>query len=659
MKEIKKRIASLRETIEYHSRKYYVEDSPEISDMEYDKLFYELVALENEYPEYNDPNSPTKRVGGMVLDKFQKVVHRVRMQSLQDVFSYEELVSFLGKIQTGSSPTQFSVEAKIDGLSCALRYENGKLIQAATRGDGEFGEDVSENIKTIRSVPLTIPYQGHLEVRGEVYMPRGKFDKLNELREWNGEPLFANPRNAAAGSLRQLDSKITASRGLDIFIFNLQYCDKDFVSHSESLDFLEEQGFPVLSLRYQACEINEMVRIIEEIGNARGELSYDIDGIVIKVDDLALRKTIGENTNTPKWAVAYKYPPEEKRTKLLDISVNVGRTGVITPIAELEPVRLSGTLVSRATLHNHSIIREKDIRIGDTVIVRKAGEIIPEIIASVKELRSGEEKEFIFPEKCPSCGEQLMQEEGEVAIRCTNACCPAQLARNLIHFSSRDAMDIEGMGPAVVSLLIESGMVKNAADLYRLDPEKLEGLERMGKKSAQNLIMAAERSKSLGLARLLYAFGIRHIGEKAAQTLARRYRDIEWYFTASKEELSLIEDIGQVSAQSICDFFQHPQTRVLVDDLKSLGIKTVYDREENVGTNLSGLTFVLTGKLPNLTRDEAAQRIEMAGGKVASSVSKKTSYVVAGEDPGSKLTKANALGVSVIDEDMLLKMIEK
>lgn len=654
----KRRIDELRELLAHHSFLYYVEDAPQISDYEYDKLFYELVALEEKYPEFDSPTSPTKRVGGKALDKFEKVTHAVKMGSLADVFSYDEVRDFVAKTNEKlGKATVFSVEPKIDGLSVSLVYENGRFSLGSTRGDGTVGENVSENLKTVRTIPMkTKDALPHLEVRGEVYMPREAFAALNEKREAEGEQLFANPRNAAAGSLRQLDSKVTASRRLDIFVFNVQAAEGiEFSSHIESLEYLKSQGFHIIDGIRRASSAGEIISAIEEIGAARDNLPYDIDGVVIKADSLAERKLLGENISTPKWAIAYKFPPEQKQTKLTDIIIQVGRTGVLTPNARLEPVRLAGTVVSRATLHNIDFIRERDIRIGDTVTLQKAGDIIPEIICVDKSKRNGSEVPYEMPTHCPSCGEPVIRDD-EAATRCTNASCPAQLERHITHFASRDAMNIDGMGPAVVRLLIASGLIHNVADIYSLSAGEIEGLDRMGKKSAENLIAAIEHSKSAGLDKLIYALGIRQVGEKAARSLAEAFPDIELLFSASEEQISAIYDFGDISAHYIVNSFAHPQTRVLVDELKSRGVKTTYEVQKR-GNIFEGMTFVLTGTLPTMKRDEASRLIEENGGKVSSSVSAKTSMVLAGEDAGSKLTKAQSLGVRIISEEELLSML--
>ena len=644
----------LREKIEYHSRKYYIEDNPEISDYDYDKMFYELVRLEEENPELADPNSPTRRVGGAALEKFEKITHTYPLKSLSDVFSYEELGEFFRKMKNEHPDADFSVECKIDGLSVALHYENGELVYAATRGDGLVGELVTENVRTICSVPLRIPYTGTLEVRGEVFMPRSSFERVNAEREESGEALFANPRNAAAGSLRQLDSKIAASRGLDIFIFNLQYCDKSFATHGETFDFMRENGFKVIPFAKIVSDYDSVIDEIKNIGEKRGTLPFDIDGMVIKINSLPLREEIGEGTGTPKWAVAYKFPPEEKETALLGIDIQVGRTGVLTPIANLAPVRLAGTTVSRATLHNIDFIRERDIRVGSTVTVRKAGDIIPEIVSARN--TSGLEA-FDFPDKCPACGEKVSRGE-EAAVRCTNSACPAQLRRNLVHFASKGAMDIDGFGPAVANALCDNGLVKSVADIYYLRQEDLLAIERMGEKSVKNLLSAIESSKTRGLARLLYALGIGQIGDKTAEALARNYSDIEDFFTVSAEKLTEIDDVGEIVSRCVVDFFAHPSTRESVDRLKAAGVVTASAKKEIKDNRFEGITFVLTGTLPTLTRSEAEEMILSHGGKTSSSVSKKTGIVLAGAEAGSKLTKAEQLGIRIIDENEFRKMLE-
>ena len=657
-----KRIHELREMLTKHARLYYVYDSPEISDYEYDRLYAELLALEEKHPEDFDPTSPTQRVGGAALDKFEKFTHSVRMDSLSDVFSFEEVTDFANRMGEAVENARYSVEPKIDGLSVALIYENGVLMRGATRGDGSVGEDVTLNIKTVKSIPLVLAEPLTLTVRGEIYMPRAAFEKLNTARELRGESLFANPRNAAAGSLRQLDSRITAERSLDIFVFNLQegnlYADRENPdSHTEILDRLRELGLPVLKNRVCASSADEILSHIDTIGSLRDGLAYDIDGVVIKLDSLSDRVTVGEGTKTPKWAVAYKFPPEQKQTKLLDITVAVGRTGVITPNAVLEPVRLAGTTVSRATLHNVGFIREKGIMLGDVVTVQKAGDIIPEVVCAHPEKRTGGEKDFHMPSHCPSCGEPLFYDADEgAATRCTNPSCPAQLSRALEHFASKGAMNIDGLGPQIIDLLLDSHLIKDAADLYSLKAEDIAELDRMGKKSADNLIAAIEASKEAGLERLLCALGIRNIGEVAAAALAARFGTLEACFDATLEELCAIEDFGEITAESVVNYFSNENNRELCRRLIEAGVRTEAVAAPKTD-DLAGLTFVLTGTLPTLSRDEASAMIKAKGGKVSGSVSSKTSYVVAGEAAGSKLTKANALGIPVIDEEGLRRML--
>lgn len=655
-------LKKLRDRIAYHAKRYYVEDDPEISDFEYDQMYAELLRIEAEHPEWDDPASPSHRVGGKPLDKFQKVTHSVQMNSLSDVFSFDELRAFLDRVAAVLPEATYSVEPKIDGLSVALRYENGVFVQGATRGDGFVGEDVTQNLRTVHTIPLTLPQTLTLTVRGEIYMPRARFERLNRIREEEGQPLLANPRNAAAGSLRQLDPQITAARGLDVFVFNLQEGalwedGREPTSHTESLDRLQELGFHTLERRICTGSAEEILAHIRSLGEARELLAYDIDGVVIKLDRFSDRRRMGEGTNTPRWAVAYKFPPEQKATKLEDITVAVGRTGVLTPTAVLTPVRLAGTTVSRATLHNAELIRERDIRIGDTVTVQKAGDIIPEVVRSHPELRNGSERVFRMPEVCPSCGEPVFYDQDEgAATRCTNSKCPAQLSRGIEHFASKDAMDIDGLGPQLVESLLRNRLIEDAADLYVLDRESLVGMERMGERSASNLLAAIERSKNAGLERLIFALGIRNIGEVAAETLAAHFGTLEACMAATEEELVTLPDFGQVMAACVVDFFSHPQNRALCRRLTEAGLVTT-----PVGLPkddfLAGLTFVLTGTLPTLTRDEASDRIKAAGGKTAGSVSSRTSFVVAGENAGSKLTRAQQLGVRIIDEDTLLAML--
>lgn len=660
--DIGKKIKELRSSLAYHSERYYVYDSPEISDYEYDMMYAELCRLESEHPEFYDPASPTQRVGGKALDKFEKVTHNARMDSLSDVFSFEELGDFLVRVKQTVKAPVYSVEPKIDGLSVALRYENGVFVQGATRGDGITGEDVTQNLKTVFSIPLRLSEPLSLTVRGEVYMPRRVFEKINARRLEAGKPLMANPRNAAAGSLRQLDPKITAERKLDIFVFNFQqgqlYPDgHEPLTHSETLDRLSELGFTVLQERIQTSDRKEIIAHIRKLGDMRDDLEYDIDGVVIKIDSLADRVSLGYGTNTPKWAVAYKFPPEEKQTRLEDIEVAVGRTGVLTPTAILAPIRLAGTTVSRATLHNLDFIRERDIMIYDTVTVRKAGDIIPEVVKANPEKRDGTQVPFYMPEKCPSCGEPVFRDENDGAsIRCTNSQCPAQLSRSIEHFASKGAMNIDGLGPQIVELLLENKLISDAADLYSLTEADIESLDRMGKKSAQNLIKAIAASKSAGLERLIYALGIRNIGEVAASALAKRCQTLENCFRITANELLEIPDFGQVTADCVVNFFSHPQNISLCKRLADAGL-TVSAVSKPDSDKLSGLTFVITGTLPTMSRDEATELIRANGGKVSGSVSKKTDYLLAGEAAGSKLTKAQQLGVTVISEEQLTDML--
>ena len=664
MPNVEEKLRVLRAKLLYHAKRYYVDDDPEISDYEYDMMYAELLKLEAEHPEFFDPSSPSQRVGGRPLDKFEKVTHTVQMNSLSDVFSFDELREFLNRVAETVPNAPYSIEPKIDGLSVSLRYENGIFVQGATRGDGFVGEDVTQNLRTIFSIPMQLTEPLNLTVRGEVYMPRAVFERINLARESAGQQLLANPRNAAAGSLRQLDPKIAAERKLDIFVFNFQegslYLDgREPVSHTETLARLSELGFKTLENTAVASDADGIITHIETLGKLRDGLAYDIDGVVIKINDLATRRTLGEGTNTPKWAVAYKFPPEQKQTKLEDIVVAVGRTGVLTPTAVLAPVRLAGTTVSRATLHNLELIRERDIRIGDIVTVQKAGDIIPEVVKSHPELRAADVKEFFMPECCPSCGEPVFYDADEgAATRCTNSRCPAQLSRSIEHFASKDAMSIDGLGPQIVEALLKAGLITDAADLYSLSVEDVAGMERMGEKSAQNLIDAIEKSKNAGLERLIYALGIRNVGEVAAAALAAHYGTLEAVQGATVEELCTIEDFGLITAECVTNFFSHPQNIDLCERLRAAGLLTV-STAKPADDLFKGLTFVLTGTLPTMSRDEAGEKIKAAGGKVSGSVSAKTHFVVAGEAAGSKLTKARALGVPVIDEETLLRMIKE
>ena len=659
-----KRIQELRDIINYHNTKYYVEDNPEISDFEYDALYRELEKLEEAKPELVTPESPTQRVGGQILTGFDKVEHVVQMQSLNDVFSPDELIAFDRRVrEVIGDEIEYVVEKKIDGLSVSLEYENGKFVRGSTRGDGFIGEDVTQNLRTIQSIPLVlrevIPL---LEVRGEVFISKDDFMAMNEEQEESGQPLFANPRNAAAGSLRQLDPKITAKRKLDIFLFNIQRLEgKTVETHSQTLELMKSLGFKI-SPGYKVCgSIGEVLKEIERIGEARGDFGFEIDGAVVKVNSLAQREVLGSTIKTPKWAAAYKYPAEKKQTLIRDIWVNVGRTGVLTPNAVLEPVRLAGTTVSRATLHNMDYIRDKQIRIGDTVWVQKAGDIIPEVLEAVPEKRNGSEREFTMPEKCPVCGAEVMREEGQAAYRCMGIECPAQLSRSIEHFVSRDAMNIDGMGSAIVNMLLEKDFIKGVADLYylHLRKDELVDLERMGKKSVENLLNSIEKSKQNNIDRLIYGFGIRNIGLRAAQLLAENFESVDALAQAGVEDIRRINEFGEISAQSIVHFFKQEQTTDTVEKLRAAGVNLIsMGKRQVIDNRFEGQTFVLTGTLPTYTRPEASEIIARFGGKTSGSVSKKTDYVLAGEEAGSKLDKALQLGVKVIGEDQFRKMIE-
>lgn len=654
IKAAEERIKYLSDTLKYHNKKYYVEDSPEIEDFEYDALLRELEKLEEQYPEFLREDSPTQMVGGAALKLFTPVEHTVKMESLQDVFSFDELRGFAEKIDF--SRTALSVEPKIDGLSVSLEYKDGLFFRGSTRGDGLTGEDVTANLLQIKSIPKVISFEGELEVRGEVYMPRDSFERLTERQELMGETPFKNPRNAAAGSLRQKNSEITAERGLDIFVFNIQrIVEKEFSSHIETLDFLGSLGFHTLPTYKKCADVEAAVAEIERIGASRGGLPYDIDGAVVKVDNLAYRTELGSTSKYPKWAVAFKFPPEEKETVLKSIEIGVGRTGALTPTAVFDPIQLAGTTVSRATLHNEDFITSKGICIGDTITVRKAGDIIPEVLAVSKHAEGASAYEM--PTVCPSCGSPVWREEGEAVIRCTNADCPAQLLRHLIHFTSRDAMDIEGLGPAVLEQLLNAGLIKNIDDLYSLDYEEVAKLERTGEKSVNNLKTAIENSKQNDLARLIFAFGIRHIGNKAAALISESFGSMEAVLNASEADFEAIDGFGEVLAKSAHEFFALNETRAMTERLRARGVnmKSLKEVKDN---RFAGMTFVLTGTLPTYSRSEASAIIESFGGKTSSSVSKKTTYVLAGEDAGSKLDKANKLGVTVIDENEFNEMIK-
>lgn len=651
-------ILELRRELNQANYEYYVKDDPTMSDYDYDHKLRRLEELEGAHPELVTPDSPTQRVGGKALESFQQVTHRVPLESLQDVFDFDELRAFDQRVRGVEPQVSYSVEPKVDGLSVALEYQDGQFIRGATRGDGLVGEDVTENLKTVKSIPLSVPdVPGTLIVRGEVYMPKKVFHALNEEREKRGEALFANPRNAAAGSLRQLDPKIAAQRKLDIAVFNIQWAEnEDFHGHTEGLNYLAAKGFKVIP--HVICStIEEAVAQVTAIGEGRENYPFDIDGAVIKVDDLAQRQNLGSTAKFPRWAAAYKYPPEVKPSRLTDIVIQVGRTGVLTPKAVLEPVRLAGTTVTSATLHNQDFIAEKDIRIGDTVLVRKAGEIIPEVLSVVMDKRPADAVPYRFPEVCPECGAPVARDEDGAHIRCTGAECPAQLLRNLAHFASRDAMDIEGLGIAVVENLVKAGLVKTPGDLYFLHEEDVAELERMGKKSAQNLLSAIEKSKSQDLSRLLFAFGIRQVGQKAGKILAQRFGSLDNLQAATVEELTQVDDIGAITAQSIVDWFASPQSQHLISRLKEAGVN-MQAEQKGEDQRFAGKTFVLTGTLDRFTRAEATKMIEDRGGKAAGSVSKKTTYVVAGEAAGSKLRKAQELGVPVLTQEEFLALME-
>lgn len=651
-------LQALREQLQQADHDYYVMDRPNMSDFDYDRKLRRLEELEAIHPDLAAPDSPTQRVGGAALDSFRQVSHPVALESLQDVFSMEELDAFDQRVRGVVPDATYVVEPKVDGLSVALEYVDGVFLRGATRGNGTVGEDVTENLRTVRSIPMRLTgAPSRLVVRGEVFLPKKVFHQLNEERERRGEALFANPRNAAAGSLRQLDPKICAQRRLDILVFNVQLAEgMSFQTHWDTLEFLKASGFKVIP-HYRCCDTRAAVEQITSIGEGRDSFQYDIDGAVVKVDRLDHRQDLGSTAKFPRWAAAYKYPPEVKPAKLLDIVVQVGRTGVLTPKAVLEPVRLAGTTVTSATLHNQDFIAEKDVRLGDTVLVRKAGEIIPEILSVVSELRPEGTTPYRLPDTCPQCGAPVVRDEDGAHIRCTGAECPAQLLRTLAHFASRDAMDIDGMGIAVVENLVGAGLVKTPGDLYFLEEGAVAQLDRMGEKSAQNLMSAIQRSKNNDLSRLLFAFGIRQVGQKAAKVLARRFNTLEALESASLEELTAVDDIGTITAQSLIDWMQSPQSKHLLNRLRQAGVN-MNAAEQGEDLRFAGKTFVLTGGLERFTREEAEEMIEQRGGKSASSVSKKTTYVVAGEGAGSKLRKAQELGVQVLTEDDLLSMLQ-
>lgn len=657
--DAKIKVLQLTQELKYHNDKYYNQDTPEISDYEYDMLLRQLEQLEDEYPQLKNEDSPTNRVGGKASEKFSSVVHTVPMESLHDSFSHSELREFDQRVRQSVGDVEYVVEPKIDGLSVSCEYENGIFVRGSTRGDGITGEDITENLLTIKSLPKrlknVIPF---LEVRGEVYMSNPSFIKLVEEQELNDEKPFKNPRNAAAGSLRQKNAKVTAKRNLDIFIFNIQQINGvQLNSHKESLDFLVQLGFPVPTSYKLFNNIEDVINDIEKIGNTRGDLQYQIDGAVIKINSFSQRKRLGSTAKFPKWAEAYKYPPEEKETKLIDIEVNVGRTGALTPTGIFEPVFLAGTTVSRAVLHNQDFISELDLRIGDTVLIRKAGEIIPEVVAVTSHAESS--VPYTLPAVCPSCGSQVYKEEDEAVLRCTNTECPAQLLRHLIHFVSRDAMNIDGLGEAVLRQLVDSGLVNSPVDLYKLEKEQIIKLDKKGEKSADNLLKAIEKSKSNPLYRIIFALGIRHIGNKSAKLLCNALLSVENIMNAGVDEISSIEGFGGVMAESVAEYFSVQQNRELIMQLRTLGVQMQPLEKKAENGAFTGKTFVLTGTLPTLKRSEASKIIEELGGKTSSSVSKKTDFVVAGEDAGSKLTKAQQLGVRIITEEELLAMSGK
>ena len=662
-KDAQKRMDELVEKTSYYAKKYYEEDKPEISDFEYDMMMLELKDLEKKFPELVKKESYTQHVGGNVKSGFSKVEHEIPLLSMQDIFSIEEIEEYVNKIQKQAVEEKienknFVVETKIDGLTASLEYKNGIFVRGSTRGNGLVGEDVTQNLKTIKNIPQKLTENVDITVRGEVFISSKEFEEMNSKREEEGLETFANARNAAAGSLRQLDSNITKNRPLDIYVYNIQKIEgKEIFSHYEALKYLQKLGFNINPIKILCKNLDEVKKAIKEIENKRNSLTFGIDGAVIKVDDLKYREILGATAKNPRWQIAYKYPPEQKETKLLDIVCNVGRTGVITPLAILDPVQVAGSTISKTTLHNEDFIKEKNLKIGDTVVIQKAGDVIPEIVKVVKEKRTGEEKEFKMPEKCPVCGAKTVRFEGEAAIRCTGTECPAKLYRNLVHFVSREAMNIDGLGENIIEQLLNEKLISNIADIYNLSFEDISSLKKNGTKFATNLINAIENSKQNDLYRLLTALGINHIGAKASKVLAKKFKTIDNLSNASYEELSEIADIGPIMAKSIVEFFEEPQTKDLIEKLKQAGVNTTSLNSENTDNRFEGLTFVLTGSLEKYTREEATNIIEKFGGKVSGSVSKKTSYLLAGEEAGSKLTKAQSLGVKIISEEEFEKMI--
>lgn len=665
LEDAKKRVDELHKLLNQYGYEYYVLDKPSVPDSEYDKRMQELIALETEFPQLKTPNSPTQRIGGEVLEGFQKVRHRIPMLSLANAFNEADLRDFDRRVRQTVGDTAYVCELKIDGLAVSLRYENGVFVQGSTRGDGTVGEDITVNLRTVRSIPLQLTEKVTIEVRGEVFMPKKSFAKLNKEREENGEILFANPRNAAAGSLRQLDPKIAASRNLDVFLYAIGENHLELIErHSEGLNYLDRLGLKTNQERRLCSTIDDVLEYIKEWQEKRPDLPYEIDGIVVKVDRYDQQEKLGTTVKSPRWAIAYKFPAEEVMTKLIGIDLSVGRTGVVTPTGILEPVRVAGTTVQRASLHNEDLIKEKDIRIGDYVIVKKAGDIIPEVVRSVPEKRTGKENPFAMPTHCPACGSELVRLEGEVALRCINPKCPAQIREGLIHFVSRNAMNIDGLGEKIITQLFQENLVADVADIYKLTKDQLIQLERMGEKSVQNLLTAIEASKENSLERLLFGLGIRHVGAKAAKILAQTYEHIDRLMEAKEEELQAITDIGEKMANSIVTYFQAPEVKELIDELKSLGVNVTYkgERPQNIAdieSPVAGKTIVLTGKLTNLSRNEAKEKLEQLGATVTGSVSKKTDIVIAGADAGSKLEKAQSLDIEIWSEEQFLEILNE
>ena len=660
--DARKRIDELKEITAYHAKRYYDDDDPEISDFEYDMLMLELRNLENQFPDLITSDSLTQHVGGTVKEGFEKVEHEVPLQSLQDIFDYDELYAFDERVKKAlgdDSEVKYIVETKIDGLSVSLEYKNGQFVRGATRGNGLVGEDITENLKTIKHIPKKLKEPVDIIVRGEVFIGKLEFDQMNEERQANEEALFANARNAAAGSLRQLDSSVTAQRPLDIYIFNVQKSDSiEFKSHLESLEYLEKLGFNVNPVKVPCNSVEDVIKEIENIGENREDLTFGIDGAVIKVDSLNQREILGVNFKTPKWAIAYKYPPEQKETILKEIALQVGRTGAITPMAILEPVKVAGSTISKTTLHNEDFIKEKELKIGDTVIIQKAGDVIPEVVGVVKEKRTGREIDFVMPRKCPVCGADAVREEGEAAVRCIGIECPAKQYRNILHFASREAMNIKGLGDSIIEEFLNRELIKNIADLYTLNLDDIASLKKNGQKFAQNLIDSINQSKSNEFYRVINGLGIRHIGVKAAKSLAKNFKNIDALQEATVESLLQIDDMGEIMAESVHEFFSQEQTKDLIEKLKSYGVNMKVEENSLIDNRFEGMVFVLTGGLENYSRKEAEDIIESFGGKTSSSVSKKTTYVLAGEDGGSKLTKAQSLGIPIINENEFIEMIK-